>query len=62
VQRNAVVLNLEILCNRIDAFGVLAPVIVRQGRDEIVSELAGIEAPQSAFKIKVGAIDCFNRR
>jgi SecD/SecF fusion protein len=51
IQSNTVDQSLEILRNRIDQFGVQEPVIVRQGSDEIVLQLAGITNPQRAMDI-----------
>ncbi|MCI5135590.1 MAG: protein translocase subunit SecD [Candidatus Electrothrix sp. AW2] len=43
VRKNAVDQSLEIIRNRVDQFGVSEPVIVRQGEDEIVVQLAGFD-------------------
>jgi SecD/SecF fusion protein len=51
IQDSAVDQSLEVIRNRIDLFGVEEPVIVRQGRDEIVLQLAGIKEPQRAMEI-----------
>ena len=51
IQDNAVDQSLEILRNRIDQFGVEEPVIVRQGKDEIVLQLPGIKDPQRAIDL-----------
>ncbi|WP_419657343.1 SecD: protein-export membrane protein D [Desulfosarcina variabilis str. Montpellier] len=51
IAANAVDQSLEIIRNRIDQFGVEEPVIVRQGRDQIVLQLAGIKDPQRAMEI-----------
>lgn len=51
IEDNAVTQSVEILRNRIDQFGVTEPVIVRQGRDEIVLQLPGIQEPERAMKL-----------
>jgi len=51
IKNNAVDQSLEILRNRIDQFGVAEPVIIRQGEDEIVIQLPGIEDPERALKL-----------
>ncbi len=51
IQANAVNQSLEIIRNRIDQFGVAEPVIIRQGEDEIVIQLAGMEDTQRAIKL-----------
>jgi len=43
--------SLEVLRNRIDQFGVTEPVIVRQGTDQIVVQLPGIQDPQRAMDL-----------
>lgn len=43
--------SLEVLRNRIDQFGVAEPVIVRQGTDQIVVQLPGIQDPQRAMDL-----------
>ena len=43
--------SLEVMRNRIDQFGVTEPVIVRQGADEIVVQLPGIQDPQRAMDL-----------
>ncbi|MCB2148629.1 MAG: protein translocase subunit SecD [Deltaproteobacteria bacterium] len=50
-ESSAVDQSLEIIRNRIDQFGVEEPVIVRQGRDQIVLQLAGIKDPERAMEI-----------
>ncbi|KPK41713.1 MAG: hypothetical protein AMJ78_04735 [Omnitrophica WOR_2 bacterium SM23_29] len=42
---------LEVIRNRIDEFGVREPVILRQGRDEIVIQLPGITERDRALKL-----------
>jgi SecD/SecF fusion protein len=51
IRSNAVNQSLEILRNRIDQFGVAEPVIIRQGDDEIVIQLPGIQDPKRAMKL-----------
>ncbi|MDI6853900.1 MAG: protein translocase subunit SecD [Deltaproteobacteria bacterium] len=43
--------SLEVLRNRIDQFGVTEPVIVRQGDEQIVVQLPGIQDPQRAMDL-----------
>lgn len=43
--------SLEVLRNRIDQFGVAEPVIVRQGTDQIVVQLPGVQDPQRAMDL-----------
>jgi SecD/SecF fusion protein len=43
--------SLEVMRNRIDQFGVAEPVIVRQGTDQIVVQLPGIQDPQRAMDL-----------
>ena len=50
-EANAVDQSLEIIRNRIDQFGVEEPIIVRQGRDQIALQLAGIKDPARAMEI-----------
>ena len=42
---------LEVIRNRIDKFGVAEPVVVRQGKDEIVVQLPGLKDPDRALKL-----------
>jgi SecD/SecF fusion protein len=49
IKKNAVNQSLEIIRNRIDQFGVAEPVIVRQGKDEIVVQLPGVQDPDRAL-------------
>ena len=51
INSNAVNQSLEILRNRIDQFGVAEPIIIRQGNDEIVIQLPGINDPKRALKL-----------
>ncbi|MEN8189520.1 MAG: protein translocase subunit SecD, partial [Thermodesulfobacteriota bacterium] len=48
IHKHAVNQSLEIIRNRVDQFGVAEPVIIRQGEDEIVVQLAGIEDHERA--------------
>jgi SecD/SecF fusion protein len=43
--------SLEVLRNRIDQFGVTEPVLVRQGDDQIVVQLPGVQDPQRALDL-----------
>jgi SecD/SecF fusion protein len=43
--------SLEVLRNRIDQFGVTEPVLVRQGADQIVVQLPGVQDPQRALDL-----------
>jgi SecD/SecF fusion protein len=43
--------SLEVLRNRIDQFGVTEPVLVRQGDENIVVQLPGIQDPQRALDL-----------
>ncbi|MEJ2034398.1 MAG: protein translocase subunit SecD, partial [Deltaproteobacteria bacterium] len=51
INQNAVNQSLEIIRNRIDQFGVAEPVIIRQGKDQIVVQLPGIKDPERAIKL-----------
>jgi SecD/SecF fusion protein len=51
IEDNAVAQSVEILRNRIDQFGVAEPVIVRQGEDEIVLQLPGVQDPDRAIEL-----------
>ncbi len=48
INDNAVNQSLEIIRNRIDQFGVTEPVILRQGKDEVVVQLPGVKDPDRA--------------
>ena len=48
INNNAVDQALEIVRNRIDQFGVTEPVIIRQGSDEVIVQLPGVEDPERA--------------
>ncbi|MFH1217949.1 MAG: protein translocase subunit SecD [Pseudomonadota bacterium] len=51
INKNAVNQSLEIIRNRIDQFGVAEPVIVRQGKDEIIVQLPGVKDPERALTL-----------
>jgi len=51
INKNAVAQSLEIIRNRIDEFGVAEPVIIRQGKDEIVVQLPGVKDPERAMSL-----------
>ena len=51
INKNAVNQALEIIRNRIDQFGVAEPVIIRQGKDEIVVQLPGVDDPARALNL-----------
>ena len=51
IEDNAVSQSLEILRNRIDQFGVSEPMLVKQGKDEIVVQLPGIKDPERALEL-----------
>ena len=51
IRENSVDQSLEIIRNRIDQFGVTEPVIVRQGKDDIVVQLPGVKDPKRALKL-----------
>jgi SecD/SecF fusion protein len=51
LQERTLAQSLEVLRNRIDQFGVTEPVIVRQGADQIVVQLPGIQDPQRALDL-----------
>ncbi len=51
IRENSVAQSLEIIRNRIDQFGVAEPLIIRQGRDEIVVQLPGIRDTQRAIDL-----------
>jgi SecD/SecF fusion protein len=51
IEDNVVAQSLEVMRRRIDQFGVTEPVIVRQGKDEIVLQLPGIKDPQRAVEL-----------
>ncbi len=51
LQERTLAQSLEVMRNRIDQFGVAEPVIVRQGTDQIVVQLPGIQDPQRAMDL-----------
>ncbi len=51
INNNAVNQSLEIIRNRIDQFGVREPVIIRQGKDEVIVQLPGIKDPGRAKEL-----------
>ncbi|MBU0681779.1 MAG: protein translocase subunit SecD [Proteobacteria bacterium] len=51
INDNAVNQSLEIIRNRIDQFGVAEPVIIRQGKDEVIVQLPGEENPGRAKEL-----------
>ncbi len=51
LQERTLAQSLEVIRNRIDQFGVTEPVIVRQGSDQIVVQLPGIQDPQRALDL-----------
>ena len=51
IEENAVTQSVEVIRNRIDQFGVAEPVIVRQGKDEIVLQLPGVKDPERAIEL-----------
>ena len=51
IKDNSVAQSVEIIRNRIDQFGVSEPVLLQQGKDEIVVQLPGIKDPQRAIQL-----------
>jgi len=51
LQEKTLAQSLEVLRNRIDQFGVTEPVMVRQGAEQIVVQLPGIQDPQRALDL-----------
>ena len=51
IQDNSVAQSVEVIRNRIDQFGVTEPLIVRQGKDEIVVQLPGIKDAGRAIEL-----------
>ena len=51
LQERTISQSLEVLRNRIDQFGVTEPVLVRQGAENIVVQLPGIQDPQRALDL-----------
>ncbi|MCL2789767.1 MAG: protein translocase subunit SecD [Desulfobulbus sp.] len=51
IRKNAVNQSLEIIRNRIDQFGVAEPIVLRQGDNQIVVQLPGINDPKRAVDL-----------
>ncbi|MDR2884842.1 MAG: protein translocase subunit SecD [Deferribacteraceae bacterium] len=51
IRQNAVLQSLEVVRNRIDAFGVSEPVIQRQGLNQVLVQLPGITDPDRAINL-----------
>jgi SecD/SecF fusion protein len=51
IEDNSVAQSVEIIRNRIDQFGVSEPVLLQQGKDEIVVQLPGIKDPERAIQL-----------
>jgi SecD/SecF fusion protein len=51
IEDSSVAQSVEILRNRIDQFGVSEPVLLQQGKDEIVVQLPGIKDPERAIQL-----------
>jgi len=51
IETNSVAQSLEIIRNRIDQFGVSEPMLVKQGKDEIVVQLPGVKDPERALEL-----------
>ena len=51
IETRAVEQCMEIIRNRIDQFGVAEPLLVQQGRDQIVVQLPGLQDPQRALEL-----------
>lgn len=51
IEKNAVIQSLEIIRNRIDQFGVSEPVVLRQGEDQIIVQLPGVNDPDRAMAL-----------
>jgi SecD/SecF fusion protein len=51
IENNSVDQSLEIIRNRIDQFGVSEPMLVKQGKDEIVVQLPGVKDPERALEL-----------
>ncbi len=51
IEQNAVDQALETIRNRVDQFGVVSPIIQRQGQNDIVVQLPGIKDPQRAIQL-----------
>ena len=51
IKEYAVSQSLEVVRNRIDAFGVSEPIIQRQGKEQVVVQLPGITDPERAISL-----------
>ncbi|MFQ5457435.1 MAG: protein translocase subunit SecD, partial [Myxococcota bacterium] len=51
VKKRSIEQALEVIRNRVDLFGVAEPLIVRQGRNQIVVQLPGVKEPQRAIDL-----------
>lgn len=51
IRKNSVAQALEIIRNRIDQFGVAEPIVLRQGENQIVVQLPGIQDPERAIAL-----------
>ncbi len=51
IRKNSVAQALEIIRNRIDQFGVAEPIVLRQGDNQIVVQLPGIQDPERAIAL-----------
>ena len=51
IRKNSVNQSLEIIRNRIDQFGVAEPIVLRQGDNQIVVQLPGVNDPQRAMSL-----------
>ena len=51
IEDNSLTQSLEIIRNRIDQFGVSEPLLVKQGKDEIVVQLPGVKDPERALEL-----------
>lgn len=51
IKDSAVLQSLEIIRNRVDAFGVSEPLIQRQGEDSILVQLPGVTDPERALNL-----------
>ncbi len=51
IRKNSVAQALEIIRNRIDQFGVAEPIVLRQGDNQIVVQLPGVQDPERALAL-----------
>jgi SecD/SecF fusion protein len=51
IRKNSVNQSLEIIRNRIDQFGVAEPIVLRQGDNQIVVQLPGVNDPKRAMDL-----------